>query len=56
LSVWEKYGLKFGREDFRAIIDVAAFESKVHPVRDYLDAVQPTWDRASRIATCPDFG
>jgi hypothetical protein len=51
LTVWENYGIKFGREDFRAIIDVAAFENRVHPPREYFAAVQPTWDGVSRIDT-----
>ena len=49
--VWSKYGMKFMQGDFRDIIDVAAWKNKVHPVRAYFAAVQPTWDRMPRIDT-----
>lgn len=37
-----------GKEKFLTAVDDAARRNAFHPVRDYLDSVQPTWDGASR--------
>lgn len=42
-------GLPFGKDLFRDVVKTQAEAHPFHPVRDYFNAVQPTWDGAPRI-------
>lgn len=45
----ETYFIKFSKETFADGLRAAALRNRRHPLREWLDATEPTWDGVSRI-------